>query len=49
MHVGMHLTGIIMVKGHLIKDLLRCGGFPGRKVGVILAVALAERRCRVGG
>ena len=30
-------------KGHLIKDLLRCGGFPGRKVGVILVVALAER------
>ena len=39
----MHLTGIIMVKGHLIKDLLRCGGFPGRKVGVILVVALAGR------
>ena len=37
------------LKGHLIKDLLRCGGFPGRKVGVILVVALAERRCRVGG
>ena len=28
---------------HLIKDLLRCGGFAGRKVGVILVVALAER------
>ena len=28
---------------HLIEDLLRCGGLPGRKVGVILVVALAER------
>ena len=28
---------------HLIKDLLRCGGFPGREVGVILVVAFAER------
>jgi len=26
-----------------VKDLLRCGGLPGRKVGVILAVALAGR------
>ena len=31
------------IHGHLIKDLLRCGGLPGRKVGVILAVTLAER------
>ena len=28
---------------HLIKDLLRCGSLPGRKVGVILVVALAGR------
>ena len=28
---------------HLIEDLLRCGGLPGREVGVILVVALAER------
>ena len=26
-----------------LKDLLRCGGLPGRKVGVILVVALAGR------
>ena len=31
---------------HLIEDLLRCGGFAGRKVGVILVVALAERTAR---
>ena len=28
---------------HLIEDLLRCDGLPGREVGVILVVALAER------
>ena len=38
-----HIRQTHLIKGHLIKDLLRCGGLPGRKVGVILAVALAER------
>ena len=38
-----HIRQTHLIKGHLIKDLLRCGDFPGRKVGVILVVALAER------
>ena len=38
-----HIRQTHLIKGHLIKDLLRCGGFPGREVGVILVVALAER------
>ena len=38
-----HIRQTRLIKGHLIKDLLRCGGFAGRKVGVILAVALAGR------
>ena len=38
-----HIRQTHLIKGHLIKDILRCGGFPGRKVGVILVVALAER------
>ena len=37
-----HIRQTHLIKGHLIKDLLRCGGFPGRKVGVILVVALAD-------
>ena len=43
-----HIRQTHLIKGNLIKDLLRCGDFPGHKVGVILVVALAERsRCRV--
>ena len=38
-----HIRQTHLIKGHLIKDLLRCGGLPGREVGVILVVALAER------
>ena len=38
-----HISQTHLLKGPLIKDLLRCGGFPGREVGVILVVALAER------
>ena len=37
-----HIRQTHLIKGHLIKDLLRCGGFPGREVGVILVVAIAD-------
>ena len=37
-----HIRQTHLIKGPLIKDLLRCGGFPGREVGVILVVALAD-------
>ena len=31
------------MKENFIKDLLHCGGLPGRKVGAVLVVALAGR------